>query len=254
MHEREKWKWSRSVVSNSSWPHGLQPTRLLRPRILQARVLEWGAIAFSSPSLKTPRFPHSPATKGVMLAQQGLRFPAQGCSGHQYWLVIMGPTRCFSGLRLTVYQTLGQVLRYRGEQGRQGPCLCETYSLDQCFSSHRSWRPDNSLLRAAFLHTVVFSSIPVLYPLDAYSNLSPNCDNPKYEQTLPNVPLRPKHRSFPTERMKGIIKWLIMKRKIQSTKMLWKKISRYHDGEWKETLGLIIWIKASLMKYCLSRS
>ena len=30
-HESEKWKWSRSVVSNSSRPHGLQPTRLLRP-------------------------------------------------------------------------------------------------------------------------------------------------------------------------------------------------------------------------------
>ena len=27
----EKWKWSRSVVSDSLWPHGLQPTRLLRP-------------------------------------------------------------------------------------------------------------------------------------------------------------------------------------------------------------------------------
>ena len=26
-----KWKWSRSVMSNSSRPHGLQPTRLLRP-------------------------------------------------------------------------------------------------------------------------------------------------------------------------------------------------------------------------------
>ena len=31
MHESEKWKWSRSVVSNSSQPHGLQPTRLLHP-------------------------------------------------------------------------------------------------------------------------------------------------------------------------------------------------------------------------------
>ena len=31
MHEREKWKWSRSVVSDSSRPHGLQPTRLLCP-------------------------------------------------------------------------------------------------------------------------------------------------------------------------------------------------------------------------------
>ena len=31
MHKSEKWKWSRSVVSNSSRPHGLQPTRLLHP-------------------------------------------------------------------------------------------------------------------------------------------------------------------------------------------------------------------------------
>ena len=26
------WKWSRSVMSDSSWPHGLQPSRLLRPQ------------------------------------------------------------------------------------------------------------------------------------------------------------------------------------------------------------------------------
>ena len=31
MHESEKWKWSHSVKSDSSWPHGLQPTRLLPP-------------------------------------------------------------------------------------------------------------------------------------------------------------------------------------------------------------------------------
>ena len=30
-HESEKWKWSHSVVSDSSRPHGLQPTRLLHP-------------------------------------------------------------------------------------------------------------------------------------------------------------------------------------------------------------------------------
>ena len=47
MHEKEEWKWSHSVMSDSSWPHGLQPTRLLCPWIFQARVLEWGAIAFS---------------------------------------------------------------------------------------------------------------------------------------------------------------------------------------------------------------
>ena len=31
MHESEKWKWSPSVESDSSQPHGLQPTRLLHP-------------------------------------------------------------------------------------------------------------------------------------------------------------------------------------------------------------------------------
>ena len=31
MHESEKWKWSCSVVSDPKRPHGLQPTRLLRP-------------------------------------------------------------------------------------------------------------------------------------------------------------------------------------------------------------------------------
>ena len=31
MQESEKWKWSCSVMSDSSRPHGLQPTRLLRP-------------------------------------------------------------------------------------------------------------------------------------------------------------------------------------------------------------------------------
>ena len=31
MHKSEKWRWSLSVKSDSSRPHGLQPTRLLRP-------------------------------------------------------------------------------------------------------------------------------------------------------------------------------------------------------------------------------
>ena len=31
MHKSEKWKWSCSPMSDSSRPHGLQPTRLLHP-------------------------------------------------------------------------------------------------------------------------------------------------------------------------------------------------------------------------------
>ena len=40
MHESEKWKWSRSVVSDSSRPHGLQPTRLLHPWDFPAKNIE----------------------------------------------------------------------------------------------------------------------------------------------------------------------------------------------------------------------
>ena len=40
-----KWKWSRSVVSDSLRPHGL--TRSSIHGIFQARVLEWAAISFS---------------------------------------------------------------------------------------------------------------------------------------------------------------------------------------------------------------
>ena len=47
MHESEQWKWSRSVVSDSSQPHGLQPTRLLCPWDFPGKSLEWVAIAFS---------------------------------------------------------------------------------------------------------------------------------------------------------------------------------------------------------------
>ena len=45
-----KWKSesvSRSVLSNSLWPHGLQPTRLFSPWNSPARILEWVAIPFS---------------------------------------------------------------------------------------------------------------------------------------------------------------------------------------------------------------
>ena len=43
----ENWKWSCSVVSDSSRPHGLQPTRLLRPWDFSGKSTGWGAIAFS---------------------------------------------------------------------------------------------------------------------------------------------------------------------------------------------------------------
>ena len=47
MHESEKWKWSRSVVPDSSDPMDCSPPGSPIHGIFQARVLEWGAIAFS---------------------------------------------------------------------------------------------------------------------------------------------------------------------------------------------------------------
>ena len=46
MHESEKWKWSRSVVSDSSWPHGLQLLGFSVHGTFQARALEWVGITF----------------------------------------------------------------------------------------------------------------------------------------------------------------------------------------------------------------
>ena len=47
MHESEKWKWSCSVVSDFSDPMDCSLLGSSIHGIFQARVLEWGAIAFS---------------------------------------------------------------------------------------------------------------------------------------------------------------------------------------------------------------
>ena len=47
MHESEKWKWSSSVVSDSSDPMDCSLPGSSIHGIFQARVLDWGAIAFS---------------------------------------------------------------------------------------------------------------------------------------------------------------------------------------------------------------
>ena len=49
MQENEKWKWSRSVVSDSLPPHGMQPTRLLCPWDF-ARQEYWSGLPLPSPS------------------------------------------------------------------------------------------------------------------------------------------------------------------------------------------------------------
>ena len=52
MHESEKWKWSLSVMSDSSQSHDCSLPGSSIHGIFQARVLEWGAIALSGYSMQ----------------------------------------------------------------------------------------------------------------------------------------------------------------------------------------------------------
>ena len=51
LHESEKWKWSRSVVSDSSDPMDCSLPGSSVHGVFQAKELEWGAIAFSGDQL-----------------------------------------------------------------------------------------------------------------------------------------------------------------------------------------------------------
>ena len=57
MHESEKWKWSRSVVSNPQRPYGLQPTRLLHPWDFPGEY--WSGVPLPSPQSLSSRFQNS---------------------------------------------------------------------------------------------------------------------------------------------------------------------------------------------------
>ena len=64
MHKSEKWKWSRSVMSDFSRPHGLQPTRLLHLQDFPGKSTG-GAMAFSAATWKKMKLEHllTPYTK-----------------------------------------------------------------------------------------------------------------------------------------------------------------------------------------------
>ena len=102
MHESEKWKGSRSVVSDSSRPHGLQPTRLLHPWdspgtstgvgchfLLQCmKVKSEREVAQSCPTLCDPRdrSPPGSSVHGIFQAR-GLEWGAIAFSCSHYTTV-----------------------------------------------------------------------------------------------------------------------------------------------------------------------
>ena len=64
MHESEKWKWSHSVVSDSSDPMDYSLPGSSIHGIFQAKVLEWDAIAFSA----HPGYPASITGQGIKIS------------------------------------------------------------------------------------------------------------------------------------------------------------------------------------------
>ena len=86
MHESEKWKWSRSVVSDPQWPHGLQPSGLLLHGIFQTRVLEWGAIAFSAYHKGEPLFSNTFQYDDELFFCKVSLLPNKHNSGLPLWL------------------------------------------------------------------------------------------------------------------------------------------------------------------------
>ena len=86
---------SRSVVSDSVRPHGLQPTRLLRPWDSPARVLEWVAISFSNAwkwkvkvkSLSRSQLLATPWTAAYQAP------PSLGFSRQEYWSGVPLPSQ-----------------------------------------------------------------------------------------------------------------------------------------------------------------
>ena len=62
MHESEKWKWSRSIVTLATpWTAGVLPGSSVHG-ILQAKVPEWGAIAFSEFFPTSYNYSHPPVS------------------------------------------------------------------------------------------------------------------------------------------------------------------------------------------------
>ena len=70
MHESEKWKWSRSVLSDSSYPMDYSPPGSSVHGIFQAKVLESDATAFSIKGAKYRHIYNMNEPWNIMLSER----------------------------------------------------------------------------------------------------------------------------------------------------------------------------------------
>ena len=84
MDESEKWKWSRSVMSDSSLLHGLQLIRLLCPRDFPGKSIGVGChcLVLNYPDVRERRKPE-PVTSGLQVSQIMKKYPLMTNSPHR---------------------------------------------------------------------------------------------------------------------------------------------------------------------------
>ena len=86
MHESEKWKWSRSVVSDSSRLHGLQPTRLLCPWDFPGKSTGVGChCLLRNASIRGAKM------QEVLLTKKKIFFPFQRSPPRPHYLLVTAP-------------------------------------------------------------------------------------------------------------------------------------------------------------------
>ena len=117
-------------MSDSSRPHGLQPTRLLHPWIFQGRVLEWGAIAFS----EVPSRPSKNA--GCHLACEKCRQRSGFLSGADKYPRRTLRLKCMADILLLVWIWTGGMVINKGKwRGLRSGYMC----LPLDFQSNSTW-------------------------------------------------------------------------------------------------------------------
>ena len=97
MQESEKWKWSRSVVPTLSDPMDCSLPGSFVHGIFQARVLEWGAIAFS---------------EGPLWFHTNFRIVCSMSVKISFGILITKSTIFHQCLRVSVYRTITSLVKF----------------------------------------------------------------------------------------------------------------------------------------------